>query len=159
MLPGETDLTLDHQTISINLQMDTNVNIQSAYAKTKQGSKGMRQWPINWCASPIIIHKITHSVVYNHWLNRVIGWTMNCHAKFLEFYPPFSSLITHILTESTRKNDPRWYLFKMDHDIILNFFYLSAETLYQLLLCHSFYCCSATTLQARGTSVTHQQAA
>ena len=30
-----------------------------------QGSKGISQWPINCCTSPIIIHKITPYVHYN----------------------------------------------------------------------------------------------
>ena len=34
------------------------------YIKLK-GSKGKRQWPINRCTSPIIIHKITPAVNYN----------------------------------------------------------------------------------------------
>jgi len=27
-----------------------------------QGAKGIRQWAINWCISPMMIHKITRSV-------------------------------------------------------------------------------------------------
>ena len=30
-----------------------------------QGSKGIRQWPISRCASPMIKHQITLSVDYN----------------------------------------------------------------------------------------------
>ena len=30
-----------------------------------QGSKGIRQMPINWCTSPIMIHKITLFIDYN----------------------------------------------------------------------------------------------
>ena len=30
-----------------------------------QGSKGIRQWPINGCTFPVMIHKITPSVDYN----------------------------------------------------------------------------------------------
>ena len=30
-----------------------------------QGSKGIRQWPMNWFTSPMMIHKITSSVDYN----------------------------------------------------------------------------------------------
>ena len=33
-----------------------------------QGSKGIRQWPINCCTSPIMIHTITPSLDYNQWL-------------------------------------------------------------------------------------------
>ncbi len=33
-----------------------------------QGSKGKRQWLMNWCTSPMMIHKITPDVVYNQWL-------------------------------------------------------------------------------------------
>ena len=29
----------------------------------QSGAKGIRQWPINWCTSPIKIHKITPSTV------------------------------------------------------------------------------------------------
>ena len=36
-----------------------------------QGSKGVRQWPINSYTSPMIIHKITPSVDYNKWLKRL----------------------------------------------------------------------------------------
>ena len=36
-----------------------------------QGFKGIRQWLINLCTSPIIIHKITPSVNYNKWLNHL----------------------------------------------------------------------------------------
>ncbi len=37
-----------------------------------QGSKGIRQWPINWCncTTPMMINKISPSVDYNHWLKR-----------------------------------------------------------------------------------------
>ena len=34
-----------------------------------QGSKGIRQWPINWFTSLIMIHKI--SVDYNYWLKHL----------------------------------------------------------------------------------------
>ena len=34
-----------------------------------QGSKGIRQWPINWCTSQI--YKITPSVDCNKWLKRL----------------------------------------------------------------------------------------
>ena len=34
----------------------------------RQGSKGIRQWLINWCTSPMMIHKITASVNWNYWL-------------------------------------------------------------------------------------------
>ena len=30
-----------------------------------QGSKGKRQWPMNLCTSPMMIHKITPSVDYS----------------------------------------------------------------------------------------------
>ena len=30
-----------------------------------QGSKGIRQWPINWCTFPMMIHKTTLSIDYN----------------------------------------------------------------------------------------------
>ncbi len=36
-----------------------------------QGSKGIRQWPINWCTSPMIMHKIIPSVDYNKKFNRL----------------------------------------------------------------------------------------
>ena len=36
-----------------------------------QESKVIRQWPINWCTSPMMMHKITRSVDYNKWLNRL----------------------------------------------------------------------------------------
>ena len=36
-----------------------------------QGSKGIRQWPINWCTSPMIIHKITPSLECNLWWKRL----------------------------------------------------------------------------------------
>ena len=38
-----------------------------------QGSKGIRQWPINLCKSPMIMHKITPSVDYNWWFG---GWNV-----------------------------------------------------------------------------------
>ena len=33
-----------------------------------QWSKGIRQWPINWYTSIMMIHKITSNVDYNKWL-------------------------------------------------------------------------------------------
>ena len=39
--------------------------------KTCQGSKGIRQWPVNCCTSPLIIHQITTSLDYNQWLKRL----------------------------------------------------------------------------------------
>ena len=38
--------------------------------RDSQGSKGIRQLPINLCTSPMSIHKITPSVDYN-WLKRL----------------------------------------------------------------------------------------
>ena len=35
------------------------------------GSKGMRQWPINFCTFQIMIHKTKPSVDQNIWLKRV----------------------------------------------------------------------------------------
>ena len=32
------------------------------------GSKGVKQWPIKWCTSSMMLHKITPSVNYNSWL-------------------------------------------------------------------------------------------
>ena len=40
-----------------------------------QGSKGIRQWTINWCKSPIMIYKITPSVDNNKWLKRLDNQT------------------------------------------------------------------------------------
>ena len=37
------------------------------YTFTRQGSKGIRQWPINWCISRVMMHKIPFSVDYNYW--------------------------------------------------------------------------------------------
>ena len=37
----------------------------SCGGKKCQGSKGIRQLPMNWCATPKMIHKITLSVDYN----------------------------------------------------------------------------------------------
>ena len=37
---------------------------------SEQGSTGIRQWPISWCNSPIIIHKIKPYVDFNLWLKR-----------------------------------------------------------------------------------------
>ena len=36
-----------------------------------QGSKGIREWPINWRTSPLMIHKITPFANYNWWLKRL----------------------------------------------------------------------------------------
>ena len=36
-----------------------------------QESKMIRQWPINWCTSPMTILKIIPSVDYNKWLKRL----------------------------------------------------------------------------------------
>ena len=54
-----------------------------------QGSKGIRQWPINWCKSPMIT--ITPSVDYNWWLKRLntqnsIKVPKNCPANILEIF-------------------------------------------------------------------------
>ncbi len=35
-----------------------------------QGSKEIRQWPMNWCISPMMINKITPTVHYNLKLKR-----------------------------------------------------------------------------------------
>ena len=42
------------------------------YTHARQGSKGIRQWPMNWCTFPMMIHEITPSVDYNQWLNNPI---------------------------------------------------------------------------------------
>ncbi len=39
--------------------------IYTLYRGYNQGSKGIRQWPIYLCTSPMMIHKITPSVNYN----------------------------------------------------------------------------------------------
>ena len=36
-----------------------------------QGSKGIRQSPINWCTSPIIKQQNAPAVDYNYWLKRL----------------------------------------------------------------------------------------
>ena len=36
-----------------------------------QGSKGVRQWTINLCTSPMMIYKITPCVDINKWLKRL----------------------------------------------------------------------------------------
>ena len=38
---------------------------------TNQGSKGIRQLPVNWCTSPIMKENITPSIYYNWWLKRL----------------------------------------------------------------------------------------
>ena len=37
------------------------IHVWIKYWKEQQGSKGIRQWLINWCTSPMIIDKITPS--------------------------------------------------------------------------------------------------
>ena len=39
-----------------------NYGFSGAATPNMQGSKGIRQRPINWCTSPMVIHKITPSV-------------------------------------------------------------------------------------------------
>ena len=41
------------------------------YVNNCQGSKGIRQWTINCCTSPMMTHKITPSVDNNKWLKRL----------------------------------------------------------------------------------------
>ena len=41
------------------------------YTSSSQRYKGIRQWPINSCTSPIMIHKFTLSVDYNQWLKHL----------------------------------------------------------------------------------------
>ena len=36
-----------------------------------QGSKGIRQMPINWCTAPMMTQKITHSVNCHYWLKHL----------------------------------------------------------------------------------------
>ena len=36
-----------------------------------EGSKGIRQWPINLCTFAMIIQKLTPFVDYNQWLKRL----------------------------------------------------------------------------------------
>ena len=40
-------------------------NSSTCNSGKQQGCKGIRQWPINWCTSPIIIHKTTSSTDYS----------------------------------------------------------------------------------------------
>ena len=42
-----------------------------SYNTAAQGSKGIRQWLINWRTSSALIHKVTLSVNYNYWLKRL----------------------------------------------------------------------------------------
>ena len=46
-----------------------------------QGTKGIRQWPINWCTTQMMIHKITPSVVYNFGLKRYPKY-FSLHIKY-----------------------------------------------------------------------------
>ena len=39
--------------------------------RIEQGSKGIRQWPLNLCTSPMIMDKITPSVDQNYWFKRL----------------------------------------------------------------------------------------
>ena len=39
--------------------------------RLNQESKGIRQWPINLCTSPMMIHKITPSLDYNWWFKHL----------------------------------------------------------------------------------------
>ena len=48
-----------------NATVHKSVHLLCSYC---QGSKGIRQSPINWCSSSKIIHKNTSSVDYNWWL-------------------------------------------------------------------------------------------
>ena len=40
-------------------------------------SKGIRKWNINWCTSPMMIHKITPSLDYNYGLKTLTLNKMN----------------------------------------------------------------------------------
>ena len=58
-LPGWQDLAPGSLQSS-----DLKVSSTSSIHGKWQGSKGIRQWPINWCSSQMMIHKITLSVDY-----------------------------------------------------------------------------------------------
>ena len=42
-----------------------NLKLKSRTGEIEQGFKGIRQWPINRCTSPMMIHKFTSFVYYN----------------------------------------------------------------------------------------------
>ena len=48
-----------------------------------QGSKRIRQWPINKYISSLMIHKITPSIDYNQWLKRLDTQPIKIHSKLL----------------------------------------------------------------------------
>ena len=54
----------------IQLHPDKNILNTSNYRVFKQEFKEIRQWPINLCTSPIIIHKITF-LDYQSWLKHL----------------------------------------------------------------------------------------
>ncbi len=62
---------------------------------SNQGSKGIRQMPINWFPFPMMIHKITSSADYNKWLK--------CLDAQLKEPTNQNSIITHKVVEPTNK--------------------------------------------------------
>ena len=51
--------------------MKAHQNYHNKAGQTKQGSNGIRQWPIKRCTFPMLIHKITPSVDNRYWLKRL----------------------------------------------------------------------------------------
>ena len=74
-----------------SLKRQVQIDLQQIYT-LNQGSKGIRQWPVNCCTSPIMKNKITPSVDYNEWLkhlySRLIKATNQNSLKVLKVVKP-----------------------------------------------------------------------
>ena len=60
-LIGKTDFSSASWTASFSQQARSGLDKGDYW----HGSKGIRQWPVNWCTSPMMIHKTIPSVDYN----------------------------------------------------------------------------------------------
>ena len=56
-----------------------------------QGSKRIRQWPIDWCTSPMMIHKIASSVDYNYGWN---VWILNIMNQLIKIQEKSQKLLS-----------------------------------------------------------------
>ena len=64
--------------------------------RKKQGSKGIRQWQINWSTSPMMIHKITHLKI------TISGWNV-CTIKLNELTNQNSIIVPKVVKPRNEK--------------------------------------------------------
>ena len=83
-------------------------NMMACALYIDRGSKGIIQWPINWCTSPMIIHKIPSPVEYNFWLKHFdIHRNESTHQNSLKVHKVLNTFETSVINSKLSLSS--WY--------------------------------------------------